>query len=179
MRRKERKKKIYKPRDQNYDTAAHTTDISDLVATVWKVAEPVCATDGLELIHVEYQREQSGWVLRLYMDKPGGINIDDCAHISRKLGDIFDFTINEPHPYILEVTSPGPERPLSRIKDFELMKGKSARIRTKYPIGGRKTFTGTLVGIMDGLVLHSIENETLAIPYDAIHRARLQKQHGD
>ena len=149
--------------------------ISDIISRVWDIAEPVCESEGLELILVEYGPEKGGKTLRLYIDKPGGITLDDCAFISRQIGDILDVNLEGSGAYSLEVSSPGPERPLAKIDDFERFDGNLIRIKTSRPIEGQKKFKGILSGISEGIVTLSIENKTVAIPYQDITRARLVK----
>ncbi len=151
----------------------------DIVTRVWELADPLCASEGLELIHIEYQREPAGWVLRLYIEKPGGVTIDDCAAVSRQLGDILDIKLDTAFPYMLEVSSPGAQRPLSRLTDFEKFKGKAARIRTRRAIEGQKNFKGVLLGILGDNVLQMLDKETVAIPYQEITKARLVNNYGD
>ena len=90
-----------------------------IVERVWQLAQPLCASEGVELVHVEYQREQGGRTLRLYLDKPGGVTLDDCAGISRHLGDLLDVSLETAASYRLEVSSPGSKRPLGRLEDFK------------------------------------------------------------
>ena len=85
---------------------------------MWALAEPLCESEGLELIQVEYQRESAGRILRLYIDKPGGINLDDCVGVSRQMGDILDVHLQELGPYNLEVTSPGSGAPSGEKAGF-------------------------------------------------------------
>ena len=151
----------------------------DIIGRVWELAEPLCASEGLELIHIEYQREPVGWVLRLYIETPGGVTIDDCAAVSSQLSDILDIKLDAAFPYMLEVSSPGSERPLSKLTDFEKFKGKTARIRTRRAINGQKNFKGVLLGILGDTVLQMLEKETVAIPYQEITKARLVNNYGD
>jgi ribosome maturation factor RimP len=140
---------------------------------VRSLAEPLCASEGLELVHVEFQREANGRVLRLYIDKPGGINLDDCAGVSRQMGDILDVNLEEIGPYSLEVTSPGSERPLAKHEDFERFKGNRVKIKTSRPYNGQKNFTGILIGISGEQVNLQIGEEDIVIPYQDISKARL------
>ncbi len=94
-----------------------------IVDQVGALAKPVCESEGLELIHVEFQRESGGRILRLYIDKPDGVKLDDCVVISRQMGDIIDVNLDEIGPFNLEVTSPGSSRPLVSKEDFETFKG--------------------------------------------------------
>jgi ribosome maturation factor RimP len=133
----------------------------------------LCASEGLELVHVEFQRESSGRILRLYVDKPDGINLDDCASVSRQMGDLLDVNLEDIGPYSLEVTSPGPERPLAKQEDFDKFKGSRAKIKTSRPLNGQKNFTGVLKGISGKQVNLQIGEQTIAIPYQDILKARL------
>ena len=145
----------------------------EIVAKAWELAEPLCLSEGMELIHVEFQRESGGRILRLYIDKPGGINVDDCATVSTQLGDILDIKLNTEFPYTLEISSPGIDRPISRYDDFIKFRGKTAKIRTVYPINGQKNFKGILSGNLDKNVLLQTDIETVAIPFNEIIKARL------
>ena len=149
--------------------------ISDIVSLVRDLAEPVCESEGMELILVEYVPEKGGKTLRLYIDKPGGITLDDCAFVSHQVGDILDVNLEGSGSYNLEVSSPGPERPLAKIDDFERFEGNIIKIKTSRPIDGQKKFKGILSGIFEGVVTLSIENKTVAIPFQDITRARLVK----
>ena len=147
----------------------------DVVLLVRDLAESVCESEGMELVHVEYGSERGGKTLRIYIDKPGGITLDDCAYISHQLGDILDVNLESAGSYNLEVSSPGSERPLSKVADFERFEGQMARIKTFQPIDGQKRFKGILSGISKRTVTLCIENKTVAIPYQDIARARLAK----
>ena len=140
---------------------------------VRSLAEPLCASEGLELVHVEFQREANGRVLRLYIDKPGGIKLDDCAGVSRQMGDILDVNLEEIGPYSLEVTSPGSERPLAKHEDFERFKGNRVKLKATRPFNGQKNFTGILRGISGEQVNLQIGEEDIVIPYQDISKARL------
>mgnify|MGYP000252837226 CR=1 FL=1 len=150
-----------------------------VVPLVWELAEPLCGTEGLELIHVEYQREPGGWVLRIFVGKPGGVTIDDCAEVSHQLSDLLDIKFGADFPYTLEVSSPGPDRPLSRLADFDRFAGQTAKIRTRRDRDGQKNFTGRLLGVMGDSVLQALDTETVAIPYQEITKARLVNYNGD
>jgi ribosome maturation factor RimP len=137
------------------------------------LAQPLCESIGLEVIHVEFQRESRGRILRLYIDKPGGINLNDCADVSRQLGDILDVNLDEIGPYHLEVTSPGADRPLAQKQDFEKFKGSRVKIKTNQPVNRQKNFNGILLGMSGEQVNLQIDEQTIAIPYQDISKARL------
>lgn len=141
------------------------------------LAEPILTDRGLELVDAEFRRETHGWVLRLYMDKPGGVTLDDCQRVSEELGDHLDVEDFIGLPYHLEVSSPGLDRPLTRDQDFERFVGQEARIATREDLEGRHNFRGRLVGLQDGAVLLDLPGgERVAIPRQLIHRARLQPE---
>jgi ribosome maturation factor RimP len=143
------------------------------LAVVTRLAEPLCASEGMELIHVEYRREAGGRVLRLYIDKPGGVKLDDCVRISRELSDILDARTNADQPYRLEVSSPGVERPLGKLEDFGRFVGSKAKIRARNAIEGRKNYTGFLKAVVGQTVHIEIDGCTFEINHDNISRARL------
>ena len=144
-----------------------------VINQIWSLAEPLCESEGLELIQVEYQRESAGRILRLYVDKPGGINLDDCVAVSRQLSDILDVNLDDVGPYNLEVTSPGPERPLGKKEDFDKFNGNRVKIKTYQPLNGRKNFTGVLLGIAGDEVSLQVDGQTITLAYGDISKARL------
>ena len=105
---------------------------------------PMMEELGFELVDVEYVKEGSTWYLRAYIDKPGGINIDDCETVSRRLSDILDEKDYIDEAYILEVSSPGLGRPLKKEKDYKRSLGEEVEIRTYRMIDRQKEFTGIL-----------------------------------
>ncbi len=105
---------------------------------------PMMEELGFELVDVEYVKEGSSWYLRAYIDKPGGINIDDCETVSRRLSDILDEKDYIDEAYILEVSSPGLGRPLKKEKDYKRSLGEEVEIRTYRMIDRQKEFTGIL-----------------------------------
>jgi len=144
-----------------------------IVASVKDLAEPLCESEGIELVYVEYQPEAGGMILRLYIDKPKGVTIDDCIYISRQLGDILDVNLEGAGAYRLEVSSPGSDRPIWKKNDFNRFKGSVVRIRTCRPFDGQKNFKGVLLGISDETVKLMVDNKNVAIPFKEIARARL------
>ena len=146
-----------------------------IIDQVGSLAKPVCESEGMELIHVEFQRESGGRILRLYIDKHGGINLNDCVGVSRQMGDILDVNLEDVGPYSLEVTSPGPERPLAKKQDFVKFRGNRAKIKTIRPLNGQKNFTGVLLGISGEHINLQIGEQIIAIPYRYISKAKLAK----
>jgi ribosome maturation factor RimP len=144
-----------------------------VVSVARPLAESLCDDMGLELVQLEYLRDRGGRIMRLYIDKPGGVTLEDCAAISRELGDVLDVQLPELGTYHLEVSSPGPNRPLARPADFDRFRGRRAKIRTRAPIDGQKNFNGTIEGLSDGAVRLNLGRATIAIAIDAISKAFL------
>lgn len=145
----------------------------DVVAAVTPVAEALMKGLGLELVDVEYRREGGGWVLRVFIDKPGGVTLDDCQAASRALGEKLDELDPIPTSYSLEVSSPGIERPLKRPEDYERFAGRLVHVRTFAPYEGRRNWQGRLVGLAGGAVVLDTDAGQVAIPQDMVARAHL------
>jgi ribosome maturation factor RimP len=146
-------------------------DIRDL----WLLAEPHVRDAGLELIEVQFGREQTGLVLRLFIDidGEGPVGFEQCERVSRDVSAALDVADLIPKAYQLEVSSPGLDRPLRRERDFERFQGKSARIRLEDGVDGRRNFSGTLGAVKDGRVEIACEGRSYLIPIDDILRANL------
>jgi ribosome maturation factor RimP len=173
LRTKLETKKKYNKKSQQRNGGQKPVSEQKVAGLVRSLAEPLCASEGLELVYVEYQREANGRILRLYIDKPDGINLNDCAGVSRQMGDILDVNLEDIGPYSLEVTSPGPERPLAKHEDFEKFRGSRVKIKTSRPLNGQKNFTGILKGISGEQVNLQSGEEAIMIPYQDIAKARL------
>jgi ribosome maturation factor RimP len=114
-----------------------------------ELAEPVVEAEGMELILVECLKMKSRWTVRLYLDKEGGITLDDCAAVSNQLGDLLDVHDVPPGPYTLEVSSPGLDRPLDRDQDFLRYRGAEVSIRLDEKLDGSRNFQGKLIDFVD------------------------------
>jgi len=150
-----------------------------VVEEVRRIADSLCRSEGLELVFIEFRREPQGRVLRLYIDKGGGVTLDDCALISGQLGDILDATLEDIGPYRLEISSPGANRPLGRPEDYERFRGQKVHIKTLRPIDGRKNYKGILCGIDHGIVGLRCENEEIKLSLEEIATARLVNFNGE
>lgn len=164
---------------RSYETGRPAWSKEKILARVNEIAAPLCEEEGLELVHVEYQKEPSGQVLRLYIDKQGGITLDDCAFVSRQLSDLLDVHFESAHPYQLEVSSPGASRPLSGPSDYEKFRGCMVKIRTTETLDGQKNFTGILTGITNGVVGVTVDGLQRSIPFETILRGRLVNYNGE
>jgi len=131
---------------------------------------------NMELVDLEWRRERNGWVLRIFIDKPGGITIADCVKISSIVGEILDKENIIHRSYILEVSSPGIERPLVKKEDYERFKGEKAKIILKTPVSGRRNFTGIILGIKKDLVQIEVEGRIWEFSLDNIKKANLQPE---
>ena len=109
-----------------------------------KLLMPIMEANGFELVDVEYVKEAGNWYLRAYIDKPGGITVDDCEVVNRELGDLLDRDDFIDESYILEVSSPGLGRPLKKERDFIRSKGEEVEIRTYRMVDRQKEFRGVL-----------------------------------
>lgn len=143
------------------------------VSQITQVADDLCRGEGFELVHVEMVTWNRQTIIRIYADKPGGINLDECADISRQLGDLLDVQLPDMGGYRLEISSPGPHRPLKQKQDFHRFKGSQIKIETKAPIQGRKRFTGMLEQILEDAVIIEVDGERVEIPDQQIFKANL------
>ena len=122
-----------------------------------ELLEPIVTEHGFELVDVDYVKEAGTWYLRAYIDKPGGITVDDCEVVSRQFSDILDEKDYIEDAYIFEVSSPGLGRPLKKEKDFKRSMGEEVEIRTYRAIDRQKEFTG---------ILKAYDNDTVTIAYE-------------
>lgn len=141
------------------------------------LANEIAEFSGMELVHLEMRRESGGTVVRLFIDKEGGVTLDDCAHVSRQLSARLDAEDPIEGRYTLEVSSPGLDRPLSRDRDFERFAGQRVKVTTESPIDGQRNFIGRLEGLMAGAVHLVLEDgREVRIPRNRISRACLQEE---
>ncbi len=135
---------------------------------------PIMEEQGFELVDVEYVKEGGSWYLRAYIDKPGGITVDDCETVSRQLSDLLDEKDYIEDSYILEVSSPGLGRPLKKEKDFERSLGEEIEIRTYRPVQHQKEFRGLLTAYDKNSITIETENhESMVFAREDVALARL------
>ncbi|NLL04322.1 MAG: ribosome maturation factor RimP [Clostridiaceae bacterium] len=135
---------------------------------VAEFAEPIANKHLFELVDVEFIREGTNWYLRIYIDKPGGITIDDCKIVSEEISDILDEKDPIDQSYFLEVSSPGLDRPLKKDSDFEKFKGELVEVKVYKPIDGRKIFEGELIGLIDNKITIKIDDEKVEFEKDQV-----------
>ena len=136
--------------------------MSKITDKVTQLALPVVEQEGCSLWDVEYVREAGTWYLRIYIDKDGGVGIEDCERISRALDPILDEADPIPDSYVFEVGSAGIERELKRPSDFERYMGSEVELRLYQPYEGSKVFVGTLSAYNDGTVTISAGGKELS-----------------
>lgn len=141
---------------------------------VRQVVEPILESQGFELVDLEYQRESQGWVLRIYLDREGGVGLDDCAGISHEVGAVLEVKDLIPSAYILEVSSPGLTRPLKKPEDFNKFRNQMVKIKLYEPLDGRKNFKGTLLGLEGDRVRVEVEQQVYELPLQRIAKANLE-----
>ncbi len=129
---------------------------------------------GYELIHLELVGRESSRVLRLFIDAPGGITLDDCAFVSQQVGRLLDVEDPIPSRYTLEVSSPGIERPLARREHYENAIGERIQLSTMIKCGGRKNFLGQLVKVVDDSIVLAADGTSYTIELTNVRQAKLK-----
>jgi ribosome maturation factor RimP len=143
---------------------------------IYAIALPLCQGENIELVHVEYLPGDNEATVRIYIDKPGGITMDDCAFVSRQLGDLIDIHLERLESYRLEVSSPGIKRPLNKKEDFHRFVGEKITIETYKAVENRKKFTGILEKINDDSVVIAVDDKKVEIADLLISKAMLAGQ---
>jgi len=144
-----------------------------IVEVSTRLAEEVGQRQGVEVVDVEYVKERGEYYLRVFIDKPGGVGLDDCEAFSEAIGELLDEVDPIPGSYSLEISSPGIERPLKKERDFQRFAGRLVAIRTYAPLDGRKNWKGVLHGLREGHVVIEVEGQAVTIPFASIAKAHL------
>lgn len=146
-----------------------------IIDNVEKIVHPLVEKEGLELVDLEYVKEGENYFLRLYIDnEENDIGLGECEKTSNLLSEELDSADPIEESYILEVSSPGIERPLKKIEDFDRFEGSFATLKTYAPINGEKEFTGTILKRDDNTIRLNLKtDEIVEIPYSSIAAARL------
>jgi ribosome maturation factor RimP len=134
---------------------------------------PILTEMGLELVEVQFRREQIGWVLRLIIYRPTGVTVEDCVSVSREVSNLLDVEDLIDQPYHLEVSSPGLDRPLKTARDFARHQGQKIKVVSKTPIDDHQEITGLIDQVKEGSVVVATERERIEIPYSLIAKAKL------
>ena len=142
---------------------------------IGEIIERVTSREGMELVHWEAVGPRNHFVLRIYIDKPGGVNHGDCEVVSNQVGLLLEVEDLIPHKYTLEVSSPGIERGLYKPKDYERFAGSRVKLKVSEPINGQRNFRGRLVGIDQNTVRFDADGSGLIeIPYESIVKANIE-----
>ena len=145
-----------------------------LLDKVGALAEPIAEDLGFELVDVLYTNLQGRWILRVFIDKPDGVDLGDCQKLSRELSTVLDVEDTIPGKYSLEVSSPGLDRVIKKEKDFLRFVGKKVRLRTKKPVGESRNFSATIAGVQEGgVVMEDAEGRRWQVDFGNIERANL------
>ena len=150
------------------ETKRIANEVSDL-------AEPLLREFGLEMVDIEFQFERGRWILRVFMDREEGVTVDDCSNVSRELGHLVDAESIIDYPYVLEISSPGLNRPLRKENDFIRSIGKMVKLKMSTPINRRRNFTGRLANVTEGMISLLVDDNNLVeLPLKEIDKARLK-----
>ena len=150
-------------------------DKQSIIEHVTQIAERVTTAVNIELVHIDISGTKRDLIVRIYIDKEGGVTLDDCSSISRGVEEVLDGEDFIPSRYVLEVSSPGIERDLYSLKDFVKFTGQLAKVKTKTEIDGQKVFVGTIAAIDGDLV--TIEDRTkgsVSFDYSNVDKANLK-----
>ncbi len=145
------------------------------------VAQRVTDSRGFELVEVELKRQREGMLVRLYVDKEGGIGLEDLQSVSEEVSAILDAEDPIRSSYTLEVSSPGLDRPLHTEADYRRFAGKLAKLSSYEPVDGRRHWTGRLAGVEDGVVEIVLETEggqVARVPFAKLSAGRLEVEFG-
>ncbi|MEJ2257714.1 MAG: ribosome maturation factor RimP [Woeseiaceae bacterium] len=137
-----------------------------------KLLEPVVERLGYELVDVEVRLGGNG-LLRLYIDQPEGVDLEDCENVSRAVSALLDVEDPLPGNYNLEISSPGLDRKLTKVEHFQRFMGETVKVQTRFPIEGRRRFRGTLVSSDDENIVVEVDGESHSLPLKTIDTARL------
>jgi ribosome maturation factor RimP len=140
-----------------------------------EITERAAAENGFELVHIEVAGSERNPDVRIFIDKPGGVNVDDCATFSHTIGTILDVEDFIPSAYKLVVSSPGLERDLYKLKDYERYAGNLAKMKTRQPIGSQRNFRGRIVGVEGETVIFDDKTTgRVEVPFEQIAKANLE-----
>jgi ribosome maturation factor RimP len=146
-----------------------------MVSALREVIEPLLQAESMTLVDIQWNRRGRRWVLALFIDKAGGITLNDCAHISYQVGERLEVEHLIDYAYTLEVSSPGLDRPLRTLADYERFRGQLVHITTTTPIDRRSTIVGRLQEVHGETIVVDVKRAgRLTIPLAQIKHARLE-----
>ena len=144
-----------------------------IIKMMTDLVEPILDEMGFELVDVLYLSKHGRWVLRIYIDRDGGVTIDDCARVSGEISDLLDVKEIIEHEYVLEVSSPGLDRPLKKERDFIRAIGKKIKVRMARSVNGQRNFTGHLNDFQNNTLYVEVEKGVVELPWQEIEKANL------
>lgn len=137
------------------------------------IITPLVEQEGGEIVDLQWRREGHQWILRLFIDKPNGVTLDDCAYFSDRVGAFLDEKNSIEQSYVLEISSPGLDRVIKKDKDFEKFSGKAVKVRIKIAENGQRKFSGVLKGLRDDKVAVQVGETLKAFDKKNIDEVRL------
>ncbi len=142
--------------------------------TISCIIGPLIDDMGMELVEVEFKKEQGEWILRVFIDCEGGVRLQDCERVSREIGPVLDAEDPVVHSFTLEVSSPGVNRPLKKPADFQRFRGKLVRIKLFTPLDGEKAFSAHIKEIEADEVILDKYGKIIRLPFTKIAKANLE-----
>ncbi len=146
-----------------------------LIRHAWQVLEPDVEDIGYELIEIEFSRQGGAAVLRVFIDKEGGVTLDDCTRATHVLSPLLDDVALIDEQYMLEISSPGWNRPVRKLEHFKRFVGETLRVTTHAPVDGRTKFKGVLTGVEIDMICLDVSGHEATLHLDNIKKARLDR----
>ncbi len=151
------------------------SETKKIINEVSPLAEGFLHESSMEMVDLEFQFESGRWTLRVFIDKEGGVTVDDCANVNKELGYLIEAKNIIDYHYVLEVSSPGLNRPLKKEKDFMRSIGKMIKLELARPVNKRSKFTGRLTNVREGMISLSVDDGGLVeLPLREIDKARVK-----
>jgi len=145
-----------------------------ITSKIEEIAQRVAAPEGIEVVEVEVKGGGKNQFVRISIDKPEGVNHADCELVSQQVGAILDVEDVVPGHYTLEVSSPGVERKLLKLRDYERFQGKKAKVTLRAPVDNQRHWEGTLAGCVDGVISLDANGRQIRFPFEQVEKANLK-----
>jgi len=146
---------------------------NEILEKIELLVTPVIDENKMELVDLEYLHEHGQWILRFYIDKTGGVTLDDCATMSDRIGQVLDLTDPIPQNYSLEISSPGIYRTLRKPEDFKKFVGQGVDVSLYAPLDGRRHFKGLMESVSSEAVSVQVDGKSYVLPFAGIAKAKL------
>jgi ribosome maturation factor RimP len=151
------------------------SETKKIINEVSPLAEGFLHESDMEMVDLEFQFESGRWTLRIFIDKEGGVTVDDCANVNKELGYLIEAKNIIDYHYVLEVSSPGLNRPLKKEKDFIRSIGKMVKLKLSRPVNKRSKFIGRLTNVREGMISLLVDDGSLVeLPLKEIDKARVK-----